>query len=95
MAEAIPAWLTGSMEPVRLTTLDSLAAGATGVVAAIGREHASQLAREGIAPGSRLAIEAAAPFGGPLIVRVGRARVALARRVARTVELCPEPAGVP
>lgn len=79
------AWLTGSMAALRFSTVDSLAAGASGIVAQVGDEHASQLAREGIGPGTRLAIEASAPFGGPLIVRVGRARVALARRVARTI----------
>jgi Fe2+ transport system protein FeoA len=83
------------MATFRPPTLDSLAAGASGTVAAVGDEHASQLAREGIALGTRFAIEATAPFGGPLIVRVGRARVALARRVARTIEVETGPVTAP
>ena len=87
MARRTPGWLTVSMSTIRPSTLDALSVGASATVALVGAEHAFQLAREGIAPGCRLAVEASAPFGGPLIVRVGRARVAVARRVARSIEL--------
>ncbi len=53
----------------------------------MGADHGPALAREGIGAGVRLVVEAVAPFGGPLIVRLGRARLALARIVARTIEV--------
>lgn len=52
------------------------------VVAAVPEAHAAVLARHGIVAGSRLTVEAHAPFGGPIVVLVGRARVALGRDVA-------------
>jgi Fe2+ transport system protein FeoA len=41
----------------------------------------------GIRPGARLAIDGDAPFGGPRIVRIGGSRVAIDRRLARTVRV--------
>ncbi len=67
------------------TSLDRLPLGSRGVVRSVGTDHEATLAREGIEPGSDVVVEASAPFGGPIVVRVGRARLALARSVARTV----------
>ena len=70
-------------------TLDRLRVGNTATIIGVGVEHRATLAREGVEVGSHLALEASAPFGGPLIVRLGRARLALARSVARTVDVLP------
>jgi Fe2+ transport system protein FeoA len=75
-------------------TLAALPVGSATTVAAVDEEQAAHLAREGIAAGVRVTVEAVAPFGGPLIVRVGRARVALGRRVAETIEVAAEPGAV-
>lgn len=47
------------------------------------------LAFEGLVPGADIRVEARLPLGGPLIVCVGRARIAVARRVAATVTALP------
>jgi oxygen-dependent protoporphyrinogen oxidase len=67
--------------------LHRVAAGSGGRIASVGDDHRSQLVHEGLRPGARVAVRSAAPFGGPLVLQVGRARVALARSVARTVEV--------
>jgi oxygen-dependent protoporphyrinogen oxidase len=54
-------------------------------VEAIAGSDAAELAFEGIGPGSRVEITTRAPLGGPLVVRAGRARVAMPRRVAGAV----------
>jgi len=47
----------------------------------------------GIRPGARVVVEGDAPFGGPRIVRVGRARVAIDRRLARAIAVAPSAPG--
>lgn len=73
-------------EPVA-TPLDRLPIGTGGRVVSVGAAFREELAGEGIRPGADLTVSAAAPFGGPLVVLVGRARVALARSVAGTVDV--------
>jgi Fe2+ transport system protein FeoA len=48
-----------------------------------------ELEREGLIPGSRVVLAARSPLGGPLVVHVGRTRLALATAVARHVETGP------
>lgn len=67
--------------------LDRVAPGDGGRVASVGPTHRAELAREGVRPGADLSVASAAPFDGPLVLRIGRARVALGRSVARTVEV--------
>jgi Fe2+ transport system protein FeoA len=66
-------------------------------VVAVRAEHAAELGREGIRVGVELAVEGVAPLGGPVVVRLGSARVALARSVARTIAVTsasgPRPGG--
>ncbi len=50
---------------------------------------ATTLAAEGIVPGVAVTPERRMPFGGPIVVRVGRARVALGRSVARRLVVVP------
>ncbi len=67
------------------TSLDRLPIGRPGRVVSVGPAFRDELAGEGVRPGTALSVSAAAPFGGPLVVLVGRARVAVARSVAATV----------
>jgi Fe2+ transport system protein FeoA len=48
------------------------------------------LAPEGIDVGVELNVERRLPLGGPLILRVGRARLAIARNIAAGVVVVPE-----
>jgi Fe2+ transport system protein FeoA len=41
----------------------------------------------GIRPGTRLVVDGDAPFGGPRMVRLGGCRVAIDRRLARTIRV--------
>jgi Fe2+ transport system protein FeoA len=72
--------------------LDHLPVGGGGRVVSVGPAFRDELAGEGVRPGADLSVSAAAPFGGPLVVLVGQARVALARSVAGTVHVAVEPA---
>jgi len=58
-------------------------------VTAIEAEQATELADEGLGVGSRVVVLNRAPFGGPLVVRCGRARLAIPRRVAAGVSVEP------
>jgi len=68
-------------------TLEHLAVGARAVVRAIAPEQADRLGAEGLHVGDEVEVEARLPLGGPLVVVVGRTRLALARVVAAGVEL--------
>lgn len=70
-------------------SLASLRPGAGGMIAAVQAEYEALLAREGIRVGVEIGIEAVAPFGGPVILGVGRARVAIAGRIAGAIEVVP------
>jgi Fe2+ transport system protein FeoA len=45
----------------------------------------AELEREGMLPGRRLLVVARTPLGGPVVVQLGRARLALSAEVARQV----------
>jgi Fe2+ transport system protein FeoA len=47
------------------------------------------LGQEGVVAGACLTIERRVGLGGPVIVRLGRARLAIARKVAEEVEVEP------
>lgn len=49
------------------------------------------LAAHGVRPGVILSVDGDAPFRGPRIVRLGRARLAIARAVAQAVRVRAEP----
>lgn len=55
-------------QPLRVTSLDPA--------------HRASLAPEGIDVGVELSVERCLALGGPLIVRLGRARLAIARSIA-------------
>jgi Fe2+ transport system protein FeoA len=50
---------------------------------------ADRLAAEGLHPGDSIEVEVRLPLGGPVVLRLGRARVAVARRVAAGILVRP------
>lgn len=71
-------------------TVASAPRGASLGIVAIGTEAADLLMVHGIRPGARIVVEGDAPFGGPCIVRIGRSRVAIDRRLAKAIVVLPE-----
>ena len=59
------------------------------VITGIDGPDRGELEREGLLPGSVVVVAARAPLGGPLVVELGRARLALSARVAVQVETRP------
>jgi len=82
-----------SESPTQEWTLASAQRGTPVDVLAIGSAAAAQVMVHGIRPGARVVVEGDAPFGGPRIVRVGRARVAIDRGVARAIAVAPSAPG--
>jgi Fe2+ transport system protein FeoA len=69
--------------------LDLLNADVDSVVLRVGAAHASELAAEGLWPGRIVRVTGRAPFGGPVLVLIGRARLAISRSVAADVLVEP------
>ena len=85
-------------EAPRTRTLDTVPAGTQVRIEQITEEEAAllrYLASLGLLPKAELSVEEVAPFGGPLLVRVGGARYAIGREVAAKIlvrgETDPEP----
>lgn len=79
-----------SLPPVHAALLlASLATRRSARIVALPAEHAAALAAEGVAAGGLVEIETRQPFGGPVVVRGGHARIAIAARVAREVVVEP------
>lgn len=53
----------------------------------------SELEREGVLPGGTLVVVTRTPLGGPVVVQLGRARLALSADVARQVTVARIPTG--
>lgn len=70
--------------------LASVAPGWSARVVGVPDRDAARLAAEGLRPGDHLEVEARLPLGGPVIVRLGRARVAVARSVAAGILVTAE-----
>lgn len=73
-----------AVAPHRLT-LSRLERGAAGRILAVPPAEAVRLAADGLEVGATFVLEARLPLGGPVVVRLGRARVALARQLAGEV----------
>jgi Fe2+ transport system protein FeoA len=71
-------------------SLADLPIGVPGRIVAIDRVAAERLAAHGFRPGAALRVEQRAPFGGPRIVRLGSARIAIATVIARSIRVRPE-----
>lgn len=72
-------------------TLVDLAPGDDARVVEVHPREGQRLAAEGLAAGDRVVVEARLPLGGPIVVRVGRARLAVARQVAAAIRVEREP----
>ena len=59
------------------------------VITGIDGPDRSELEREGILVGSVVVVAARTPLGGPVVVELGRARLALSTRVAAQVQTRP------
>lgn len=84
----IPAGIAG-MDASPPITLARLPVGARSRVVAVPAEDAERLAAEGLHRGAVLEVELVLPLGGPVVVRLGRARIAVARRVAGEILVEP------
>jgi Fe2+ transport system protein FeoA len=71
--------------PETLLPLSQAPVGWRRVVTRVDGPDRSELEREGLLPGSTVVVGARTPLGGPLIVEVGRARLALSAQVAGQV----------
>ena len=81
----------GHVQRPAVPTLVDLEPGVFASVVGVEAGERQRLAAEGLAPGDRVVVEERLPLGGPIIVRVGRARLALARRVAAAIRVEREP----
>ena len=76
-----------SESPTQEWTLASVRRGDVVSILDIGTVDPGRLLVHGVRPGVRLAVEGDAPFGGPRIVRLAGSRVAIDRRLARTIRV--------
>ncbi len=73
--------------------LSLVAVGWRRVVASVEGPDRENLGREGILPGSVVVVTARTPFGGPVVVELGRVRLALSAATAAQVGTLPFPGG--
>lgn len=76
--------------PAVSRTLADVRRGESVLVTSIAMDAAPVLHRQGVLPGERVTVETHAPFGGPIVVRLGRARIAIARSLAAAVDVAPD-----
>jgi Fe2+ transport system protein FeoA len=69
--------------------LSRVAVGWRRVIEAVDGPDRAELEREGILPGSVVVVTARTPLGGPVVVELGRARIALSAAVAAQVATRP------
>lgn len=69
--------------------LAALEPGVAARVVDVPPADAARLAAEGLHRGDAVVVEDRLPLGGPVVVRLGRARLALARRVAAAILVEP------
>lgn len=67
--------------------LSEMAVGAVATVRDVPLDVAAELGREGLVPGARIVVKVQMPFGGPIIVSLGRGRLALGRALCRSIEV--------
>ncbi|HEY5629130.1 MAG TPA: FeoA family protein [Candidatus Limnocylindrales bacterium] len=66
-------------------TLASLRVGSRLRVSEVDGGHAQELLREGVLPGAIVRVASRTPLGGPVIIVLGRSRLALSADVAASV----------
>lgn len=69
--------------------LSRVAVGWRRVIEGVHGPDRAELEREGILPGSVVVVTARTPLGGPVVVELGRARLALSAKVAAQVATRP------
>jgi len=69
--------------------LSRVAIGWRRVIAHVDGPDRAELEREGVLPGSVVVVTARTPLGGPVVVELGRARLALSAKVAAQVATRP------
>lgn len=72
-------------DPRRPLALADCAPGSAWRVTETAYPDAPALARFGLVAGVQIEVESRAPFGGPLVVRVGRSRIAIPRAVGQGI----------
>jgi Fe2+ transport system protein FeoA len=86
---ATPAPVFPSADGEPLLPLSRAPVGWRRVVAHVDGPDRPELEREGVLPGSIVVVTARTPLGGPLIVELGRARLALSAKAAAQVATRP------
>lgn len=79
---------SGRISAERVRELSALSTGDRGTIVRVNEDDGeilAYLASLGLLPKVEVAVEEVAPFGGPLLVRVGRAKYALGREVASKI----------
>jgi Fe2+ transport system protein FeoA len=71
------------------STLAVARVGARLRITAVEAIHAAELLREGVLPGAVVHVASRTPLGGPVIVKLGRVRLALSAEVADAVRVEP------
>jgi Fe2+ transport system protein FeoA len=84
-----PGPATGATDVADRTPLSNTPVGWRRVITGIDGPDRSELEREGILVGSVVVVAARTPLGGPLVVELGRARLALSTKVAAQVQTRP------
>jgi len=51
-----------------------------------GHQAAKRLMQMGLVPGARLVVETVHPFSGPIVVNIDGSRIAIGRKLARSIE---------
>ena len=82
-----PGPATGAADP--FLPLSKAPVGWRRVITDIDGPDRSELEREGILVGSVVVVAARTPLGGPVVVELGRARLALSTKVAAQVQTRP------
>jgi Fe2+ transport system protein FeoA len=85
--ESVPSANTQAALSIGHRNLDGIAVGAAAVVGAVPADVAAELAREGLVPGALVRVAGRVAGGGPVIVSLGRARLALGRSICRSIEV--------
>ena len=73
--------------PLARRHLDQVEVDGVAVVAGVPADVAAELAREGVVPGAQVRVCGRVAGGGPIIVSLGRARLALGRSICRCIEV--------
>jgi Fe2+ transport system protein FeoA len=71
--------------------LSLAAVGASRVIRAVDGPARDELGREGLLPGSVVVVRARTPLGGPLVIELGRTRIALSADVAAAISTVAAP----